>query len=473
MTDDLEALRALSERYGVPGIDLSQIAILLTHLELLPRAVAESRRLLCVLARGERVFLVMANPHDRRAIDEIEFATGRKVYPYVATEAAIAKTIAAAYDALAEGEAYYLGPHVPAETLRQLGLPEERRPRGAKATAGLTAGPAAASSARGPGAAPAATAARRSARSEPAPPPLVLEERTQRVAERAEVSVSDFGTLTEEVSKVSLPPPPSATPTKGDGKLVLVVDDEHEIRKLLRRLLEQKGFRVAEAERGNVALRLVRELVPDVIVLDAMLPELHGFDIAKRLKGSERYGRIPIVMVSAVYKGWNIAQDLKANYGIDEYLEKPFKIGDLVATITRLLEGGAAPAAAPARDPEALHRDARQALEEGIGAYRRGDIEGAIAHLKRGIGIDPLSYRLRFHLALLYGKKEQVYEAIHELERAVDLNPHHFPAQKNLAVLYEKGGFKQKAVEMWTRCVPLAPDDATRASVKQHLLELL
>ena len=87
--------------------------------------------------------------------------------------------------------------------------------------------------------------------------------------------------------------------------------------------------------------------------------------------------------------------------------------------------------------------------------------------------IDPLAYRLRYHLALLYGKKGMVYEGISELERAVDLNPRHFPALKNLAVLYEKAGFKHKAVEMWERCAPLAPDEATRTSIKTHLVELL
>ena len=62
----------------------------------------------------------------------------------------------------------------------------------------------------------------------------------------------------------------------------------------------------------------------------AMLPELHGFDIARRIKGSGKYGAIPIIMVSAVYRGWRIAEDLKQNYGVEEYLEKPFRIGHYI-----------------------------------------------------------------------------------------------------------------------------------------------
>ena len=175
-----------------------------------------------------------------------------------------------------------------------------------------------------------------------------------------------------------------------------------------------------------------------------MLPELHGFDIARRIKGSAKYGRIPIIMVSAVYRGWRIAEDLKQNYGIEEYLEKPFRIASLLEAVhapARRRDDGPV---AQSRDPEYLSAEAEKALRDGIAAYKSGLIDEAIEHLKRGVGIDPLAYRLHFHLALLYGKKGQVYEGIQELERAIDLNPKHFPALKNLAVLYEKAGLQEQ-----------------------------
>jgi DNA-binding response OmpR family regulator len=256
--------------------------------------------------------------------------------------------------------------------------------------------------------------------------------------------------------------------------LILVVDDEDEIRKLLNRLLTQKGYRVLEADRGLLALRLVKEHVPDLIILDAMLPELHGFDIAKRIKGSAKYGHIPIIMVSAVYRGWRIAEDLKQNYGVEQYIEKPFRIAEVVEAVQRLLSRGkGADSGEAAPDPDHVSADAEKALSEGIAAYRGGQVDAAIEHLKRGIGIDPLAYRLHFHLALVYGKRGQVYEGIQELERAIDLNPKHFPALKNLAVLYEKAGFKNKAIEMWERCATAAPDDVTRGSIRERLLKLI
>jgi DNA-binding response OmpR family regulator len=458
--DEVDALRALSEQHGVPGIDLTQIALVVEHLDSVPREVAETHRILPVLVRPDRIFLAMANPHDQRVVDELEFVTGRKVFAYIAIHSTLEKAIAAAYDAKERGERHYLGPRVPAETLRQLGLAAPPPPPPVADAPALAAAP---------DTVPAVPSSQRA-------PAVVVDEALATSAGTTEVSTSDFGAIGEEVSSIAnLPDELRIRATKaadaipdGAGKLVLVVDDEEEIRKLLRRLLTQKGHRVVEADRGLLALRLVKDHTPDLIILDAMLPELHGFDIARRIKGSAKYGRIPIVMVSAVYRGPRVAQDLKENYGVDEYFEKPFKIAELQEAVQRLLNRDLSRPVLP-RDPEHLSAEAERALNDGIAAYKTGRTEEAIAQLKRGIGIDPLAYRLHFHLALLYGKKGQVHEGIQELEKAIELNPKHFAALKNLAVLYEKAGFKAKSVAMWERCLALAPDDATRSSIQEHL----
>jgi len=105
-----DALRALSEQFGVPGIELRQLAILLEHIAVIPRELAETQLILPVLLRGERLFVATANPSDKRSIDELEFVTGKKVYAYVALAAPLRRTIAAAYSAKSAGEVYYLGP---------------------------------------------------------------------------------------------------------------------------------------------------------------------------------------------------------------------------------------------------------------------------------------------------------------------------------------------------------------------------
>jgi hypothetical protein len=159
--DEIGALRALSEQHGVPGMDLTQIAIALEQLDVVPREVAETHRILPVLVRGDRIFLAMADPHDKRVIDELEFVTGKKVYPYIAVQSTLTRTTADAYDAKARGEKHYLGPHVPEETLRQLGL-----------SAPSSASPAVAPPAPPPAAAPARPAPPPVPKGGPRPPPL-------------------------------------------------------------------------------------------------------------------------------------------------------------------------------------------------------------------------------------------------------------------------------------------------------------
>ncbi|MDP9149444.1 MAG: response regulator [Myxococcota bacterium] len=476
--DELEALRALSEQHGVPGIDLAQIAIVLDHLDVVPREVAETHRILPVLARPDRIFLAMADPRDRHVIDELEFVTGKKVFPYLALHTRLLRATAAAYDAKDRGERHYLGPNVPAETLRQLGLVSQA------SSATTVASPPAANAATAVPPSlhprPSSIASQRPPAVEPPAPPPVIEQAFERSSRSSEVSTSEFGLVDPDLSSVTMLPAELQASAShaaneieaGEGKLILIVDDEAEIRVLLKRVLVQLGYRVLEADRGILALRLVKDHVPDLIILDAMLPELHGFDIARRIKGSAKYGRIPIIMVSAVYRGWRIAADLKQNYGVEEYIEKPFRMADVTDAVQRLLSP-AGNASAGTRDADHLSADAEDALNHGIAAYKAGDIDAAIEHLKRGILVDPLSYRLHFHVALLYGKKGLIYDGIQELERAIDLNPRHFAALKNLAVLYEKAGFKNKAVEMWERCAASAPDDAARAPIREHLLGLI
>src|SRR5262249_32921207 len=161
-------------------------------------------------------------------------------------------------------------------------------------------------------------------------------------------------------------------------------------------------------------------------------------------------------------------EDLKQSYGVDAYLEKPFRMADLVRAVETALERR------PERgDVERISTDAERMLALGIEAYQKGDISRAVEHLREGTRIDPLAYRLHFHLGLLYGKQGQVYDAIQELETALDINGRHFPALKNLAVLYQKVGFRNKAIETWERALRAAPDDGTRQSIKEHLVGLL
>jgi DNA-binding response OmpR family regulator len=450
---DVSALKALSEQHGIPGIDLGQICLRLETLDLLPREIAERHLLLPVLMRDDRLFVAMANPRERKVLDELEFVTGKKVYPYVALETSLLQVIEEAYTRKARGDAFFVGPQCPEDVLQKLGIDENGEPLGDDT------GPDDRGSERPLHA-----------------PGVVVDDEVGKLSESDDIEERDFENVQPEDSVVQtapeaveresvLPPPPPG------AKTILVVDDEVDIRRMLTRVLARAGYRVLEADRGVAALRLVKDQTPDLIVLDAMLPEIHGFDIARRIKGSAKYGSIPIVMVSAVYRGWRYAEDLRTTLGVDDFIEKPFTIQDVLGRIQARL-GAKEPSPAPREAPDG-GSEVERALSQGIDAYKAGQLDEAIEHLRRGVAIDPLAFRLRFQLGLLYGRKGQIFDAVNELETAVSVNPEHFPAIKNLAILYQKSGFRNKAVETWERALALAPDDATRLSIREHLLRLL
>ena len=142
-----------------------------------------------------------------------------------------------------------------------------------------------------------------------------------------------------EIAPEPLPEPPARP---GGRKLVLVVDDEPEIRQLVQRTLESKGYAVATAADGADALAQAEALVPDLVLLDAMLPKLHGFEACRRLKSSPRTRHVPVVMMTAIYRGWRFAQDAREAYGAEDYVEKPFRLDDLLRRVEAALDATAA-----------------------------------------------------------------------------------------------------------------------------------
>lgn len=436
------ALRALSAQQGVPSIDLRQVVIPTEHLALIPHEIATQHLVLPLALDGDQLLLAMAEPNARHVIDEIEFVTGKRVLPHVALADAVREAIDDAY--ANRDREYYIGPDVSDE--RRLELGDSAR-EGQAARTGFTSIP---------------TGLER-----PSGGDVFGGGAAMTLGEEGELPPLDPAFSTGEMTpEDEFSEQPAAS---GSNRRVLVVDDEPDIRAMLRRLLEADGIEVVEAVNGVQALKIVREQLPNLILLDAMLPGVHGFDLARRLRDSQRYGHIPIVMLSAVYRGWRFAEDLRKAYGIAHYLEKPFKIQELREIVLSLLVGRE-----PAeRDPDECSTDAGGALTSGISAFQAGDLDGAIAHLEAGVTVDPLAFRLHYHLGLLFGKRGDLFRAIQSLECAADLQPRHFAALKNLAVAYQKAGFRHKAVEMWERALGSAPDDQTRTTIKQQVIGLL
>jgi CheY-like chemotaxis protein len=120
---------------------------------------------------------------------------------------------------------------------------------------------------------------------------------------------------------------------------VLVVDDEPDVLLLCRLNLEQRGHQVLEAPDGGVALEVAREHVPDVIVLDLMLPRVNGYEVLHELKQDERTVGIPVVVLTA--KSLRADRERSRELGAAAFLTKPFLPSELCDVVASLEAGGA------------------------------------------------------------------------------------------------------------------------------------
>ena len=113
---------------------------------------------------------------------------------------------------------------------------------------------------------------------------------------------------------------------------VLVVDDDPNIRRLMRLYLEKDGFTVREAERGDTAVEEFHRLPPDLVLLDVMLPGQDGYQVLKAIR---KTGNIPVIMVTA--RGETFDKVLCLELGADDYIVKPFDGKEMIARVRAVL----------------------------------------------------------------------------------------------------------------------------------------
>ncbi|MFA5293325.1 MAG: response regulator [Phycisphaerae bacterium] len=116
---------------------------------------------------------------------------------------------------------------------------------------------------------------------------------------------------------------------------ILIVDDEEDVLELVRYNLDKNGYKVETATTGEDALRKARVKMPDLMILDLMLPGIDGLEVCKKLKSDAKTQNIPIIMLTAKGEESDIVTGLEL--GADDYLTKPFSPKVLVARIRRIL----------------------------------------------------------------------------------------------------------------------------------------
>ena len=418
---EVDALAALAVRDGVPAIDLGR-AILATRIaKRVPLAVARQHLLLPVREDGPYLLVAMATPTDRKVIDELSFASGLQILPYAALYSRLSEIIPQVH---ATTGPYYRGPLAPPEIGDQEHVP------------------------------------------------IVTADQLSPGVDVEVVIDSDFDAIDPDGSGS---PPTGAISAESDSqpavegeKLVLVVEDEPDISRLVVATIRQLGCTVITASRGLEALRLIKERHPSLIILDAMLPEVHGFEICRKVKESKRFGATPVLMISAIYRGWQIAEDIKATYKADAFLEKPFRVADLRHVGEQLLVN-----AGSGDQNQQLGADAERLAQLAQEALSVGETDRALEQLHQVESLEPFSPTIQFLIATALEQRGSHFQAIYHYERAIELKPDYFAAAEKAANLYQTRGFTHKAIEMWARALRAAPSASERAKIKQHLVKLL
>ncbi len=120
------------------------------------------------------------------------------------------------------------------------------------------------------------------------------------------------------------------------GKTIVHVEDEPEMVDLVKLILGRKGYQVIGATGGQEGLDVIREHVPDLILLDLMMPDVEGWDVYQQVRADEALKHIPVIVVTA--KAQNIDKVLGLHIAkVDDYISKPFSPQELVDSIEKVL----------------------------------------------------------------------------------------------------------------------------------------
>lgn len=188
---------------------------------------------------------------------------------------------------------------------------------------------------------------------------------------------------------------------------VLLVDDERDLLSLLDFNLRASGFETLLATTGEQALSQLRRRVPDLVLLDVMLPDVSGTEVCRQIKSDPRTRHVPVVMLTA--KGDEVDRVVGFELGADDYVTKPFSVRELVLRLKAVLRrSGARPSERP---PEAVGP-----IRVDVDAHR-AYVDGA------EVVLTPLEFKLLTTLMSRLGRvqsREQLLEDVWEMSSEVE-----------------------------------------------------
>jgi CheY-like chemotaxis protein len=398
------------------------------------------------MSRTELV-LAMADPDDSALADEVRFVTGRSVLRYVAPAAAIERVVDALVREKARGALAWRGEQAPA-------LPDPRAAwvgvvHGAKAQEGGIDLPEITSTMEIIGI---ADALEKTQFSEPSPA-----RRTRSQELRAVAPLAPHGS--DEVTVM--------IQGAGAGKLVLVADASQEAREEAAALVASLGCTVLQATNGRAALDIIRDARPDLVLVEAMLPMMPGFEVCRAVKGDPVLRPTAVVLTSALHRG-TVAADAKAAFGADAFIEKPYRHEDVLRTLKLLLLG-------PAGDlvGQAARAAAERSWREGARLMKEGRVDEGTALLRDAVAKDDLCAEAHYYLGHALTRQGLLFEAAAAFARAAELRPDVDAAHQFLAQTYELLGFQKSAREAWARAIETCKDEKRKGEMQVRLMRLL
>ena len=123
------------------------------------------------------------------------------------------------------------------------------------------------------------------------------------------------------------------------GRHIVYIEDDAEMIDLVKLILERKGYRVSGATKGGDGWNLIQTQLPDLVLLDLMMPDIDGWELYQKMRGEESTKEIPVIVVTA--KAQNIDRVLGLHIAkVNDYITKPFKPEDLITSIEKIIGGG-------------------------------------------------------------------------------------------------------------------------------------
>ncbi len=120
------------------------------------------------------------------------------------------------------------------------------------------------------------------------------------------------------------------------AKRILCIEDEPEMIDLIRLILGRRGFEVIGAAGGNAGIKAVREQLPDLVLLDLMMPDMDGWEVYQQMKANESTRNIPVIVVTA--KAQSIDKVLGLHIAkVDDYISKPFSPQELLNSVEKII----------------------------------------------------------------------------------------------------------------------------------------